>query len=341
MALSKDKSLLKSFRKMWLGVAGSLLLPACGAGVPSQFIQPSELEDILYDYHMAQSMAEIGGDSMNYRRYSYVQAVFEKYGITEAEFDSTMLWYSSHATYLRDIYKRLGDRYSEHVTALGASTGENDIYAHLDAQGDTANIWQGYTFRVLRPRFTEDRMQFTMPADTTFRKGDALLWRFESRYISHGQQNEGYAGFYVTYDNDSTVGVTRRVYSNGQMQLRVEGDTAHAIREIGGFVYYKSLENEQEPRFLILRDMMLVRFHRHFEPADADTVSAAADSLQALPADSLRRAVPDTNSVRVVSPRLSPEQLRDSRPVERSINVVKEKPYRVIRKGNTRRSSSR
>lgn len=328
-------SVLKSLSKMWIGVAGALLLPACESGVPSRFIQPSELEDILYDYHLAQSMAEMDGDSLNYKRYSYVQAVFDKYGITEADFDSTMVWYSSHATYLQAVYKRLDERYSAHVTALGASTGEHDVYAHLDAQGDTANIWQGYTFRVLRPRFTEDRMLFTMPADTTFRRGDSFLWRFESRYVSRGQQNEGYAGFYVTYDNDSTAGVTRRVYSNGQMQLRLEGDTAHAIREIGGFVYYKSLEKEQEPRFLVLRDMMLVRFHPQVE--EADTVAApVADSL-ALRKDSVVPVHPaDTNARR-----LSPTELRDSRTIERSINVVKEKPYRVIHRSGTRRNSSR
>ena len=87
-------------------------------------------------------MAETGGDSMNFKRYSYVQTVFEKHGVSEAEFDSTMVWYASHATYLNDIYKKLQERYSTHVSALGASTGENDIFAHLDARGDTANIWQ-------------------------------------------------------------------------------------------------------------------------------------------------------------------------------------------------------
>ena len=220
----------KSLRKVFGAVAAGLLFPACKPGVPSDLIQPAELEDLLYDYHIAQAMAETQQDSMNFKRYSYVQAVFEKYGVSEAEFDSTMVWYASHATYLNDIYKKLQERYSTHVSALGASTGENDIFAHLDAQGDTANIWQERAFRILKPRFMEDRLLFTMTADTTFHKGDALLWRFDSRYISHGRQNEAYAGFYVTYDNDSTAGVTQRIYSNNLMQLRLEGDTAHAIR---------------------------------------------------------------------------------------------------------------
>ena len=97
----------KSLRKVFGAVAAVLLFPACKPGVPSDLIQPAELD-----------------------------------GVSEAEFDSTMVWYASHATYLNDIYKKLQERYSTHVSALGASTGENDIFAHLDAQGDTANIWQ-------------------------------------------------------------------------------------------------------------------------------------------------------------------------------------------------------
>jgi hypothetical protein len=53
--------------------------------------------------------------------------------------------------------------------------------------------------------------------------------------------------------------------------------------------------------------------------------------------DSVLRVVPaDT-----VSRRLSPTELRESRPVERSIHVVKEKPYRVIRKPGATRTGRR
>lgn len=322
----------KTLRDIIRCVAGILLLPACENGVPSAYIQPTELEDLLYDYHIAQAMAERRqGDSVNYRRYSYVQAVFDKYDVTEAEFDSTMIWYSSHATYLNDIYKRLKVRYNEHVTALGASTGTNDLYAHLDAQGDTANIWQNRSFYVLKPKYSEDRMSFTMEADTTFRKGDVLMWRFDGRVISRGRRDDAYAALYVIYENDSVAGLTKRIYSNSRMELKTKGDTAHAIRQIGGFVYFKPSDEDKEPRFLMLSDMMLVRFHQ--QPVKKDTVSAVSDSTRILPADSLRRV----QQADTAGHRLSPTELRDSRKVERSIQVVKEKPYRVVRRSSTTR----
>lgn len=328
---------MSKLRKVFGAVAAVLLLPACKPGVPSDVIQPEELEDLLYDYHVAQAMAEAGRDSTDYKRYSYVQAVFEKHGVSEAEFDSSMVWYASHATYLNDIYKKLQERYDTHVSALGAATGENDVFARIGALGDTANIWHERAFRVLKPRFTEDRLLFVMEADTTFRKGDALLWRFDSRNLSRGRQNESCAGLYVAYENDSVAGVTQRVYSNGLIQLRMEGDTAHEIREIGGFVCYKPSDEDKEHSLLLLRDIMLVRFH--LRPADTDTaaVAATADSTALPPEDSLTRAVPaDT-----VARRLSPKELRESRPVERSIHVVKEKPYRVNRRAGTRRTGRR
>ena len=318
-------------RAVCVGGLGFWLL-ACKPSVPSGLIQPDELEEILYDYHLAQAMAENGGgDSVNFRRYSYIQAVFDKYGVTEAEFDTTMIWYSSHATYLREIYQRLRERYSGNVAALGAAMGTGDVFANLNAQGDTANIWQGQAFTVLKPLFAVNRMAFSVEADTTFRRGDALLWRFDSRQIAHGRSNEAYAGFYVRYDNDSTAGVVQRIYSNNRMQLRLEGDTARVIREIGGFVYCASGESDEEPRFLVLQDFMLIRFHKKVEPVKADTMQAASMVADSVPsgADSVRNVSPTSNR------RLSPAELRDSRPVERSINVVKEKPYRVIR-GHTR-----
>lgn len=323
----------KKLRKVFFAVAVLFLFPACKSGVPSDLIQPTEMENLLYDYHIAQAMAETGSDSMNLRRYGYVLAVFKKHGVSEAEFDSSMVWYASHTTYLNDIYKRIQERYDAYVTALGASAGESDIYAHLDTQGDTADIWNERRCSVLKPRFSENRLMFTMDADTTFRKGDVLLWRFNSHYISHGRQSEAYAALYMIFDNDSATGITQRIYSNNLTQLRVKGDTAHAIHEVGGFVYYEHSDGDTEPRLLLLRDIMLVRIHPLSMAADTTVVPVATDSASVAPYDTTLHMIPVDKNVH----RLSPTELRDSRQVERSIHVVKEKPYRVVRRRGTSR----
>lgn len=307
---------------------------ACKPGVPSGLIQPSELEEILYEYHLAQAMAEMNrGDSMDYRRYGYVRAVLDKYGVTEAEFDSTMVWYSSHATYLSEIYKRLKERFKNEVTVMGEAMGSKDLYLDLGMSGDTANIWSDRTFRILKPRFPENRMQFVMHADSSFRKDDEVMWRFDVFQINKGKSSEIHAGLYVTYDNDSTAGLTKRVYSSSTMQINLERDTAHVIKSIGGFVCYKEPEDDKEFKMLMLDRIVLVRFHHAPDTLSVDSTAmeAIADSATLRRADSLRQILPTENEAH----RQSPQEFRDSRPMERSIQVVKEKPY-MVRERNPR-----
>ena len=38
-------------------IFGVLLLMGCAPSVPGKYIQPGEMEDILYDYHIAEAMA--------------------------------------------------------------------------------------------------------------------------------------------------------------------------------------------------------------------------------------------------------------------------------------------
>lgn len=327
-----NHNILNACRKAMHILCAALLCAACKPGIPNGVIKPSKMQKLLYDYHVAQSMAENAHDSVNFRRYSYVQAVFDKYNVTAAEFDSSMVWYSTHATYLNDFYKDMRKRYEEEVSLLGIFSGDGDIYANLNAQGDTANIWSDRTFHVLTPRYSENRFTFSMEADTTFVKGDVLIWRFATRYVSLGKQGEAYAGFYIKFDNDSTAGVALRIYSRNQMELRLDGDTAHQIVELGGFVYYKPPINDNDPRLLLLNDMMLVRMHPEVEIPDTMPALTPDDSLRMAMDSAAANQMPDTTH------RLSPTQLRDSRPVEHSINVVKEKPYIDVRKTKKNRN---
>lgn len=308
------------------------LLCSCKPGVPSDCIGEDELEDILYDYHLAQAMAERKGDSVNYYRRSYAEAVFQKYGITEAEFDSSMVWYSKHATYLNEIYKRLNERLEADMKALGAQGASTDAFAQLTAQGDTANIWHDQAFLVLRPEVGVDRYHFTLNADTSFYKGDEMLWRFRSKIISNYNQNEVYAGLWVRYDNDSVAAVTQPLFSNNKAELRIKGDTARSIKQVNGFVYLRRNEKVKDFRMVTLTDIALVRMHRQVPKVDSTQLKADSIAQQ----DSLKIA-DSTQVKKLPGERMSPTELRDSRPNNRTINVVKEKPYNVVRSTNRRR----
>ena len=120
-----------------------VLVVACKPSVPSEYIQPDDMEDILYDYHVAMAMARQGSKEHDMNRELYFQSVLRKHGITEAEFDSSLVYYYSHVYRLKDIYTQVNNRLSDEAASLGVAVGEISRYSQYSETGDTANIWKG------------------------------------------------------------------------------------------------------------------------------------------------------------------------------------------------------
>ena len=66
----------------------------CKVKRPSDVISESKMENLLYDYHVAKSMGDNLPYNENYKKTLYLDAVFKKYGTTEAVFDSSLVWYT-------------------------------------------------------------------------------------------------------------------------------------------------------------------------------------------------------------------------------------------------------
>ena len=83
---------------------------SCGKKVPEDIIQPQAMENLLYDYHLATTMSADLPYDENYKKQAYLAYVFQKHGVTEAEFDSSMVWYSRHSDEMNTIYQNLQKR---------------------------------------------------------------------------------------------------------------------------------------------------------------------------------------------------------------------------------------
>ena len=89
-----------NLRRSHIALLLLVLLSACTPKVPKEYIQPDDMEDILYDYFVSQGIVKeeyrnnVSADSqMDYKRELYFEAVLEKYGLTRAEFDSSLVYY--------------------------------------------------------------------------------------------------------------------------------------------------------------------------------------------------------------------------------------------------------
>lgn len=278
-----------------------MLVVGCKPTVPSEYIQPDEMEDILYEYHLSQAVAKSGdveNEALN--KNMYFRSVLEKHQVTEADFDSSLVYYYSHVYRLKDIYSHVNERLTETAKDLGAAVGATNFYSQYSATGDTANIWQQATDVLLVPYPTMNRYDFTVVADSSFRVGDSFMFQFNSEHIYQSGARDAVVCMIAKYDGDSIVQVLNHISGMGVSQLRIPSNREKKIRQIYGYIYLGHGDDPVDIRkMMFISQMQLIRFHSKETPIanetehkDSVSVEVKEDSVQ--PVGHMPRPVPDT-----------------------------------------------
>ena len=259
---------------------------SCKPRVPSEYIQPGDMEDILYDYHIAQAMAEnleLNDDQHDFKQTLYFAAVLEKHGVTKAEFDSSLVYYYIRADRFGDMYKRVAKRLADEALEQGASEGAVVHYAQVNNSGDTADIWKGNLSMMLIPYAPYNRYDFVQMPDSTFSKGDSFLFMVNSEFIMQNGVRNSQAVISMRYDNDTIVSKNITIGSSGITQLMIPEVANRKVKEIRGFIYMP-LEKEMTTtmKLMAIKNIRLIKLRKKEQPKD----SVSTDKKQ--PIDTLK-----------------------------------------------------
>ncbi|MCL6748294.1 DUF4296 domain-containing protein [Prevotella sp. TCVGH] len=268
-----------------------LTLISCKPSVPKQYIQEDKMEDILYDYHLADAMYRGNYEDASLML-KYKAAVLKKHGVSEAEFDSSMVYYTRHTRLLQHIYESLSNRMSKDALSLGASASQVNRYQLNSASGDTANIWRDNRSMVLSPYRPFNVSSYTIQADSTFKPGDRLFLNFDAQFIYQDGTRDAVAIMAVKFKNDSVATQTLYVSTPNHYTTQISDDNNIGIKEIRGYF----LLNNNNPadaysttfKLMILTNISLVKIHVQKKKTKQQSDSLNVDST--LMHDSLRAA---------------------------------------------------
>ena len=238
-----------------------MLFVGCKPSIPSDIIQPSEMEDMLYDYHLSMAMVNQTGFS-DVRQKAFKLAVMKKYDVSEEKFDASLLYYMRHTDKLHDIYEDLAKRLENEARAQGASESELSQYGDITSKGDTTDVWRGNRTLILSPYASVDREVFDIKADTAYHKGDRLVLSFDSQFIVQEGMRNAVVVLSVTYANDSINTQYQQISSDSHQTLTIDSGDSLRIKHIRG--YFLMLKGQQPTttfKLLILRNIHLVRMH--------------------------------------------------------------------------------
>lgn len=299
-------------------------LVSCKPSKPDYVLSEETMEDILFDYQLAIGMAENEDGDIEENRYVRVHRVFDKYGITEEEFDSSMVYWCRHAEDFKQVTQKVCIRLEQKALALGISeTGSvSNSYTQLSANGDTANIWNGNKSVLLTSVKGYNLYRYTITADTTTHSGDTYMLAFVSNLLSPSSKRDVYAQLIVEYSNDSVVSSMRTIYNDGLTELRntLKDEYRHWKPKTLNIVVYIPSTEENRYSLLSLNQIALIRYHNKA----VELKSLATDTIGDVTNEELLDSLP--------SVRLAPHDVRGDDAKEHTINVVKESNVKWVKR---------
>ncbi len=244
-------------------------------------------EDVLFDYHLADGISRTKRLSVEESK-AYFDAVMEKHGITQAEFDSTMVYYMKHADKLHAIYVRLSDRI-ENEARLQGLDGNNTVSGAME--GDTANIWTMESERIFTTYVPENLLKFHFKADSTYHPGDRFTLSFKTDFLYQDGSRNGYAMISVKFANDSVTTRTTSMTTSNTTSLEIRDNDRLGVKEIRGFIIQREPNAAVDRgtttlRMMIVSDIKLVKMHtdepkekEESEEPDNKEVKSAPDTI--------------------------------------------------------------
>ena len=249
-------------------VSGLQLISSCGKHRPGYVIKPTKMENLLYDYHIASVMSM---SAEMYKRGAYLDYVFEKHGVTKAEFDTSMVWYTRNGEELAEIYKNVQTRLEREEARMKLNADRAGNQIDVSMSGDTVDLWQDRTMIWVSPSPLTNKLTYDLKADTTFKPNDIIEFTADFSFVPLAVPAKGHkaaVGLRLLFDNDSLQGDVKIISMSGTQSLKIRPDSAFQLKSVNGFVYY-SQDDPEIPGGLLINNIHLMRYHSDGLPLDS------------------------------------------------------------------------
>ena len=260
-----------------------ILLASSCISRPSYVLGESDFEDVLYDLHKAHYL-DVDNKNEKDRgaeQYALMQSILEKHGVSEATWDSSMVYYTRNADELSDIYNNLMTKLSYEADAMGA--GFSEIM-------DSTDIWQGEQHLLLTSNILSSSYQWEIPTDTLLEAGEKLTFKFLGLFLNSNAPRRASVVLAIRLGNDSVITRNNIISQTGNYSMEVSDMPGLGIKSVAGlFMIHKpilstsgSYENPDASQILSITNISLIHEPTIKKADQKEEEKAATDKADSL-----------------------------------------------------------
>ena len=283
----------KGVRKYGFWVLLAVVMVACKVERPGYVLSDGVMEKVLYDYHIAKAMGENLDYNEQYKRTLYLNAVFKKHNITQAQFDTTMAWYARHPEVVNKVYDIVRERLMASRENYNHLVSLRDGKPTRSKAGDSIDLWIWDRIHMLSGMPLDNKLMFTLPSDDNYQASDTIKWTVGFNFLSEqlvDTTKRPIMAMQVAYAKDTIVSALCRIDSSQVAQLVLQADTLGDIKELRGFIYYPTNQPKQT---LLIDSVSLMRYHQTNDSIPATTDDKKEEKIELeVPQTSQRKIQP-------------------------------------------------
>lgn len=249
----------KILRTVTAAAVGLVLLAACGESRPDYVLSESRMVSVLCDYHIAKAMGEADGVESDKTPY-YIMSAFRKNNVTEAQFDSTLAYYSARPQMMDEVYTEVRKRLQTERDGVHRLLMARDNRSSGTVRGDRVDIWPGMQMFSLNGTEYNDKVTFNFTNDRNFEGRDTIRLSARFRFYDGPPDyaTPAVMAISIKYKNDSIIGRTANIANDGVQTIQLYNDTLGDIREVNGFIYFP---RQQQPSVMLVDRITMMRLH--------------------------------------------------------------------------------
>lgn len=203
--------------------------------LPDGVLNKKEMASLLVDIHKGESVVDMQrgiyrNDSM---RKVVKQSILLKHGVTQAQLDTSFVYYGNHIEDYLEIYDEVIKQLEEQLTTAKG----NKVNTPVFAEGDSVNIWQLSPVYKLSSADELNNIIFNIEKDDTWKNGDNYMLKFKV-VNSRQQQPKIKAVMYARYDDGRVELRPSPSLSNGWLKLRLVTDSTQMPQSVFGSISY-------------------------------------------------------------------------------------------------------
>ncbi len=249
------------------------LLFACN-NKPAGVLSQRKMTNILTDLHILEG--SLAAKGINYNEFDlkskYYNSVLEKYGVTEAQFDSSVVWYTKNPKEYDDIYEKVYTR----VVALEEDVKKGKYHAidSTETQYLKLNIWNKPIHYVFTKDSTRTHLDFEFK-NSSFLYGDIFTLKFLQRIAPEDSCENQFVLFCVNYSNgksDSTIAASHNDSLQRRYYFRIPLTQKLKVKSISGELLGSK---KYKGKFNVTMDS--ISLTRQFNPKIQDSLRAIVE----------------------------------------------------------------